>query len=79
MVEKTRKIGNNLAIDDVGVKKDYQKRGIASRLTDLVLGAEIEEGAESVNALAQPEYGKILERKGFESDGFFSRIILGKK
>jgi predicted GNAT family acetyltransferase len=76
---KTRYVQNNIAIDDIGVDHRYRRQGIASALTDLVIKEAKENGVLSVNALAQPQYGELLEKKGFMLDGFFARLFLGEK
>jgi ribosomal protein S18 acetylase RimI-like enzyme len=75
---KIRYVRDNIAIDDIGVDHRYRRQGIASALTDLVINEAKEKGAESVNALAQPQYADLLEKKGFLLDGFFARLFLGK-
>jgi ribosomal protein S18 acetylase RimI-like enzyme len=75
---KIRYVRDNVAIDDIGVDHRYRKQGIASTLTDLVINEAKEKGATSINALAQPEYARLLENKGFLLDGFFARLFLGE-
>lgn len=76
---KRRFAKDHVAIDDIGIHKEYRRQGIASKLTDLVIEEARNSGAKSVNALAQPDYGNLLEKKGFLLDGFFARLFLGEK
>ena len=75
---KIRYVKDHVAIDDIGVDQNYRRQGVASTLTDLVIDEAKEKGAVSVNALAQPQYADLLEKKGFLLDGFFARLFLGK-
>lgn len=59
-------------IVDVGISREYQRRGVGGRLTELAEQVASERGASEIGAIAQPDYLKMLEKKGYNVDGFFA-------
>lgn len=59
-------------IVDIGVRKKYQKKGIGGQLTMLAEQVALEQGANEIGAIAQPDYLRALEKHGYKTSGFFA-------
>jgi predicted N-acetyltransferase YhbS len=73
---KRGKKGLVLAIDDIGVNKEYQNKGIGKGLTYQAIQFARKTGCDFVVALAQPQYLGLLESFGFETNGNLAKLSL---
>jgi len=70
---------SKMVVDHAGVNKSYQGKGIWSRMQDMVEEIALAEHVNEIGRLVQPDLLQALERRGYETDGFFATKKIDSK